>query len=469
MTRQRPPQSGSGNCLTLVLLTLAASAAAAVLAVVLVGSDLLAAPPADLPPLLEQRPGGVATSAAPTAAPAAAAPAATDVIAAAPPGAQAATPTPPSLPTVPARPPTVEPLQAMAQGLLALFLPQVSNSEAVEPRQAEAFILLPTPESSDWPAARPGLTASKLSAHVIGRSDPYVMEFVRRAKPRVIKALDDFGWLAEVKQVSPETITIARVNGQDESWFLTLDPAEAARVFIDQREAHYRLNPAVDYWEGWNETVPVSDERWAWFAQFEAERACQMQARGWHAAVGGFSYGTPEYAQMALFLPALEAAHRCGGIFTLHEGVPPSTTTCRTVTTGLENAIPGAPAFQVPVGYHALRYRFWYEGYLKPRGLGDLPLVISELAVAPEPACGFRGGDAWMDYTDWWPANGVGPDGPLAYLNLLAWYDREMQHDPYVIGATIFTAGAVNPGNPWHLWDLHDVLIPLAHYAVSQP
>ncbi|MGH2524838.1 MAG: hypothetical protein ACRDH2_20210, partial [Anaerolineales bacterium] len=120
-------------------------------------------------------------------------------------------------------------------------------------------------------------------------------------------------------------------------------------------------------------------------------------------------------------------------------------------------------------GYHSLRYRFWYEGYLKPRGLGDLPLVISEIGIASGPpggGCGDPGSDdSWKGYQDWWVQQGVGVDGPQAYVNTLAWYDSELRKDPYVIGAAIFTAGAVTG---WESFDIHDMLIPLAFYEVAQ-
>ncbi|MGH2523063.1 MAG: hypothetical protein ACRDH2_11220, partial [Anaerolineales bacterium] len=180
--------------------------------------------------------------------------------------------------------------------------------------------------------------------------------------------------------------------------------------------------------------------------------------------------GVPEYAEMGLFLPALEAAHRCGGLFTLHEYNSP-TMACG-VSNGVTGIIPGAPGLNVPAGYHTLRYRFWYEGYLKPRGLGDLPLVISEIGIAAGPeggACDDPGSPySWKGYQDWWVQQGLGPDGPQAYVNTLAWYDAELRKDPYVIGATIFTAGAADPANGWNSFDVHDLLIPLAYYAVEQ-
>ena len=329
----------------------------------------------------------------------------------------------------------------------------------------------PPPPTPVWPEALAGLTQSKLGLHVVRNNDPYIMEFVRRAKPRVMKGVDDLGFLADIKQVSPGTVTVGRLNQANviEHWPDSTDPGAAAAIFVDENLETYLLNPQVDYWEGWNEFVTTEPDRWQWYAQFEASRACLMQAQGLRAAVGGFAAGTPEYSEMALFLPALEAAHRCGGIFTVHEAVYPI------IGCGLAanqaGLIPGAPALRVPAGSLMLRYRFWYEGWLKPRGLGGLPLVISELAVGGFQAnspCNGLGGSAWRLFQDWWVQQGVGPDGPQSYVNILAWYDQEIRNDPYVLGVTIFTAGAIGDVT-WSDYDLHDALVPLAHYEVSQP
>lgn len=338
--------------------------------------------------------------------------------------------------------------------------------------------LLPpeTPTKPEPPAVTPALgwpdglahrTASKLGLHVVRNNDAYIMEYVRRVRPRVMKSVDDLGWLSEVKLASPNTITVGRINGQNENWPEELAPEAAARQYVDDNLNKYRLNPGVDYWEGWNEFVPVTEARWHWYAAFEAARACDMQTLGLHAAVGGFAAGTPEYSQMAYFMPALAAAHRCGALFTLHEGISPLPG-CG-VFINKYDIIPGAPPFPgINMGYLMLRYRFWYEGYLRPLGLADLPLMISEVAVGgivPDQWCNGPGGASWKDFSDFWIQNGVGPNGPQAWTNLLAWYDSELRVDPYVIGTTIFTAGGL-PG--WDGSDLHDVIIPLSYYETTQ-
>lgn len=355
---------------------------------------------------------------------------------------------------------------------LAIYLPLIHGPEATPPPTGAPEIVAAPPASPtpDWPAPRANLTSSKLGLHTLGPTDPYIMEFVRRARPRVVKSVGDFGWLTEVKQASPETIIIGRHLDQEEHWVLTTDPAAAGVVFVEQHLEAYRLNPQVDYWEGWNELGPGTPERMTWFALFEASRACAMQQHGFRAAVGGFSTGVPEYDLMDEFLPALEAAQRCGGIFHLHEYASP-TFQCG-VAVNVPGLIPGAPPLSVPAGPLSLRYRIWYEGLLKPRGLGSLPLVISELGIdglAPSPACDDPGYPGWKLYSDWWVQRGYGPSGPQAYVNVLGWYDNEMRSDPYVLGAAIFTTGALEPQQQWHAFELHDALIPLAHYLVSQP
>ena len=322
-----------------------------------------------------------------------------------------------------------------------------------------------------WPGRYPELSASKISVHVIRNEDRSIMDMVRRGFPRVIKAVDEFSWLREVKEASPGTLTVGRILGQDETWVGTRNPVAAAREYVDSQLAAYQRSPYVDYWEGWNEYQATTPDKMQWYGQFEAARACLMQGAGYRAAVGGFSMGTPEYDQMLYFLPALQAAYRCGGIFTLHEGVMP-VLGCGVSVNNPYVYIPDSPRFRnVPVGYLTARYRFWYEGYLKPMGIGDLPLVISELTVAgivSGSPCNGPGGTEWKTFADWWVQQGIAPTGPEAYLKFLAWYDTLIRSDPYVAGVAVFTAGALSSELGWTQADLHDVLPLLTNYLISQ-
>lgn len=325
------------------------------------------------------------------------------------------------------------------------------------------------PPTPMWPAARASLSASKIGLHALGTGDPYVMEFIRHARPRVIKSVGDVGWLAEVKQASPDTLILARLTGWErEEWILQGDPAAVAAYVVETYAPQFAASPHVDYWEGWNEFVPVNAERMRWLAAFEAAFACQMQARGWRAAVGGFAAGTPELPDMQAFLPALQAAKRCGGIFHLHEYNAPRLD-CGVSPAGAAGVIPNAPALSVPAGPLTLRYRFWYELILKPNGLGDLPLVISETGLDDVNGCPGLPSGPWKRVRDWWTgAGGLGGDDKQIYVEQLAWYDAQLRQDAYVLGATVFTVSALDPANGWHPFDIHDILIPLAFYVASQ-
>ena len=129
----------------------------------------------------------------------------------------------------------------------------------------------PTPEPSatptpvlPWPDPLDRVPASKLGIHVQWNNSPEIMEYMRRFKPPVVKAIGDYGFCAELKQVSPETVIVARVEG---SISYDGDPAQTARDYVAQNLSTYLQNPAVDYWEGPNE--PDVRERMAWYGQFE--------------------------------------------------------------------------------------------------------------------------------------------------------------------------------------------------------
>jgi hypothetical protein len=314
----------------------------------------------------------------------------------------------------------------------------------------------PTPEPSPtptptmpWPPALSEPSRSKLGLHVQWNNSPDIMEFVRRMRPAVIKALDDLGFVAEVKAVSPQTVVVARLTHPQP---MEGDPEAMARAFVAANLPIYQQHPAVDYWEGYNE--PDVKGRMAWYARFEAERVRAMAEHGLRAAIGAFSAGVPEWEEFEAFLPAVGVAKEYGGILTLHEYDAP------VLHRAMGAGLPGHPNHP-DRGALALRYRWWYEDYLIPRGL-VIPLVISEAGVdglvvnrpGPPEARG------WRDFRGHWADIGLGGNPLEAYLAQLDWYDRELQKDDYVIGWALFTVGAMNPD-----WESYDVTEYLRHIA----
>jgi hypothetical protein len=219
----------------------------------------------------------------------------------------------------------------------------------------------------------------------------------------------------------------------------------------------YPANPAVDYWEGWNEPNPGLG-RMGWYARFEQERVRLMASYGFRSAVGGFSTGVPELNEFALFLPAIETVMQHNGILTLHEYGAPD-------LTYLYGApLPGYPAYP-DRGALKFRYRWYYRELLEPNDL-VVPLVISEAGVdgvignRPGPS-----GTGWYDFQEYWIQQGWGRTGPEAFINQLAWYDNGVREDGYVIGFAIFTAGGIGH---WLNYDINEILPQLTDYVVSQ-
>ena len=305
-----------------------------------------------------------------------------------------------------------------------------------------------------WPEPMDAPGPSKMGLHVISNDSPWIMEFVRRVRPAVVKAVGDLGWLTDVKRVSPETVTIGRLMATHQD--MNGDPASAAQSFVAEQLVRYQLNPGVDYWEGWNEPDP--NEKMAWYAAFEAERVRLMAEQGFKAAVGGFATGVPEWDEFLAFIPAIEAAQRHGGILSLHEyGAP-------VYEYLVGSPLPGWPGHS-DRGVMALRYRWWYQEALIPRGLA-IPLVITEAGIDGILMSGQRPGPAglgWRDFIGYWEEQGLGV-GPETYVRQLAWYDAELRADDYVIGFTVFTAGG---GEHWRSYDVNTILPYLAAHIAE--
>lgn len=315
----------------------------------------------------------------------------------------------------------------------------------------------PTPYVSFIPRLPPTneLGPSKLGIHVIRNNDAGIMEFVGQARPAVIKAVDDLGFLAEVKTISPWTITIGRIDAGSPNY--QANPEAEAQQLVQSQLSYYQANPAVDYWEGLNEPDP-NIENMPWYSRFEQERIRLLAQHGYRAAIGSFATGVPEVHEFMLFLDAIAVAKEHLAILSLHEYGAPD------MTYLYGGALPGMPIYS-DRGALTFRYRWFYRDILEPRNL-VIPLVISEAGI--DGIIGNRPGPdgyGWADFQDFWVQQGWATDGVTAFIRQLAWYDVGVRQDGYVIGFTIFTAGGIGF---WEHYNINPILPDLTNYVLSQ-
>jgi hypothetical protein len=275
------------------------------------------------------------------------------------------------------------------------------------------------------------------------------MELVDTGNVALIKTLElDPAFLAEIKARSPDTIVVGRVTLGQANLAASDVLAQARRAVdavrplaLDERRAGL-----VDAWEGYNEPVAGSEDEMRRLAELESERVRLLAADGLRAVVGNFGTGQPPLEWWPAFRPALEEAGAYGGYLGLHEYAAP-TIWYHTDRQPLDfQAAPGDE------GWLTLRYRKVYRQYLQPWGL-DLPLLITECGVdglvqdRPGPS-----GKGWKDFAAYWAELGMGWDTPGNYVEQLAWYDAQLQFDPYVHGAAIFAMTAFQE------WDSYQIM-----------
>jgi len=277
-----------------------------------------------------------------------------------------------------------------------------------------------------------------------------ILEFTQAAAEAgapftVVKAVDDLGWLKDVKRVSPGTITVGRLTHAHEGASLVNGPeadldAYAALLMepiLAKLQSDPALGPAVDYWEPINEPLGggAPPEAYARLAQVMIRCMEIAEANGLRLALFGFSAGTPEWADLvAIVDTAVFARAQAGGhILTLHEGVfgddpidmwwnahfvdaEGNPTREDTGMTALGGWLPGGPVLE-GAGALSLRYRFLYH-LLQERDQ-VVPLFVSEF---------YAGG-------------GHDPADKADVVARMLWYDAQVAADAYVLGFAPFTLG----------------------------
>jgi hypothetical protein len=327
--------------------------------------------------------------------------------------------------------------------------------------------------------------STKLGAHILVMTEDAAR--IIAAGPSVVKFVGD--WAAAANLPSG-TLAVGRKMCDDDAQSQRergKSPAAAAHEFLIKWKQleEYQHNPAIKYWEGHNEPVWVDREGVAWYAQMEIERMKMMDDAGLKCVIGNFATGTPPFEIFEPFVEACRYARDHGHMLGLHEYSTPfiwwmtgryqldPTENCRTSDDRL-------------AGWTTLRYRQFYDRFLKPAGLADLPLVITEAGLDPMvgPAPDHWPNGTFKALAGWWskgprvwgvplPNDFVPPGGwhirqrDRFYFEQLWWYEQHLRQDPFVVGATIFTVGSF--GEPWSGFDVSgtDVAPLLTQHATQ--
>lgn len=350
---------------------------------------------------------------------------------------------------------TATPAATLAVTTTATLTPTPTLSPT--PTPAPPPTATPTPPPTPFPPGPP----TKLGLFIT-RNDPRIFDLLQTGNVALVKTMEyDPNFATQIKAVSPATLLVGRIDLPQIDLAGLHDPRAAAQAFVDQLlpiAAEPKRLAAFDGWESYNEPSPSDAEQMARLAEFEAHRTRLLAAAGIRSVIGNFSTGTPPLEWWPHFRPALEAAIEHGGFLGLHEYSAP------TMQFGTPQELLGWGSDPEQEGWLTLRYRKVYRGYLAPNNL-MLPLLLTEVGV--DGLVGERPGPmgmGWRDFADYWAELGMGYDAPGNYVELLAWYDAQLQQDPYVLGAAIFAAAA-SPG--WETYEVLDEVLPFLKQYLS--
>ncbi|MCZ7546436.1 MAG: hypothetical protein M5R40_24215 [Anaerolineae bacterium] len=216
----------------------------------------------------------------------------------------------------------------------------------------------------------------------------------------VRKALEDAEDVAYPDNASGRTVTIFR-SCKEPDWDTPANnfrgnPELVAREWMGRQVQHWE-GVQADYFEVMNEPDPEftlgEEQSYQWLNRCVLECMRFADERGLKVCIYNFSAGVPEPHEFEVLLPSLYYARNHGHVLGLHE---------YSTEGGLRN---GEGRGTV------LRFRMYYNDILIPRGLGDLPLFITE--------AGPNGGHSWD--------RDLGADG---FLDDVRWYDSHLRQYP---------------------------------------
>jgi hypothetical protein len=343
---------------------------------------------------------------------------------------------------------------AVTLSTLALPLCLVSNA-APSAQATDAGTAPPpplgSPETEDDPsygAYLPRILKQRLPAHGPSKLGLHTLNpnsavgFVQAvhdagAYVAMVKALDNFGYLRDVKTISPETVTVARCGPTKASQAVdpSGDPVDRATDMMNQHMRHWGYEKdVVDHWEVLNENKPPTIAGHVWLAQFFMAAMDIAEDNGYKLALFSYSTGVPQWHEWeAIVETGVFAQAKAGGhVLALHEYDWP-----------VADQRWGEPTEDLPPyedrGVLACRYRYLYRDFLIPRDEA-IPLVITECGLDP-----VLGGPS-----------GEGP-WQKRYVKEMVWYDTRLREDDYVAGAAMFSIGTFAN---WTSYDYEELLWP---------
>lgn len=249
---------------------------------------------------------------------------------------------------------------------------------------------------------------SKLGVHIVqGARNGYGHIYLKGAHEAgapvpLVKSIDDYAPLEEAKATDPKTVTIFRTFREKDTpeGNFTGDPVAVAQAWMQRQMQHWQPGRA-DYFEPINEPDPATLEGYRWLNDFSMECMRIAEPAGFKLCLYNFAAGVPEVHEFRELLPSLRRARDHGHVLGLHE-----------------YGLGETGSMRDSAGGTTLRYRLFYDEVLKPAGLSDLKIFITEAAP--------RGGHHFE---------------PGTFLDDVLWYDSEVRQDPYVIGVALFTLG----------------------------
>jgi len=287
---------------------------------------------------------------------------------------------------------------------------------------------------------------SKLGIHTIRPNN--TKAFVEQALAggthlSVVKAVDDFGTLQIVRELSPKTITVGRVSYAGEGLGLpelSGNLKELAEKLLARTTKKLQWHADdVDYWEPTNESDPVGAEGYALLAELHLHMMDIAEREGYKIALLVCCAGTPEWDEMEAIVNTgvFGRAKQGGHILALHEGV----FGMDPVDKWWGGSIPGAPTVE---GAGALCFRYRYLYHLLEQRDEVIPLVVSEIV--------FGGGYSQDNIT------------PEEVMQRARWYDERAREDYYMLGFLPFTIG---PTSGWTHQDYEWSYPALIKYVIS--